>query len=72
MEDWEKIKEAVKDAETYQGVQDFVSLMSIDAKWIHNKRNSYNHASMTNDKMFTTEDVKILGGKIQRILTILR
>lgn len=71
-EDWEKIKEAVKDAETYQGVQDFVSLMSIDAKWIHNKRNSYNHASMTNDKMFTTEDVKILGGKIQRILTILR
>ena len=71
-EDWEKIKEAVKDAETYQGVQDFVSLMSIDAKWIHNKRNSYNHASMTNDKLFTAEDVKILGEKIQRILTILR
>ena len=71
-EGWEKIKEVVKDAETYQVVQDFVSLMSIDAKWIHNKRNSYNHASMTNDKMFTTEDVKILGEKIQRILTILR
>lgn len=71
-EDWERIKEAVKVAESYQGVQSFVSLMSIDARWIHNKRNSYNHASMTNDKLFTTEDVRILGEKIRRVLTILR
>ena len=71
-EDWEKIKEAVKVAESYQGVQSFVSLMSNDARWIHNKRNSYNHASMTNDKLFTTEDVRILGEKIRRVLTILK
>lgn len=71
-EDWEKIKELVKEAETSQNVRDFVSLINKDARWIHNKRNSYNHASMTNDKMFTTEDVKILGEKIQRVLTILR
>lgn len=71
-EDWERIKDTVKVAESYQGVQSFVSLMSIDARWIHNKRNSYNHASMTNDKLFTTEDVKILGEKLRRILTVLR
>lgn len=71
-ENWEKVKETVKNAESYQSVQDFISLMSIDARWIHNKRNSYNHASMTNDKMFSIEDVKTLGEKIQLILTILR
>lgn len=70
--DWEKIKEAVKKAESTPSVQEFISLMSYDARWIHNKRNSYNHASMTNDKMFTIGDVKILGEKIQRVLTIIK
>lgn len=70
--DWEQIKETVKVAESYPSVQEFISLMSYDARWIHDKRNSYNHASMTNDKMFTAEDVKTLGEKIQRILTVIR
>lgn len=69
---WEQIKDNVKAAESQQNVQDFMSLMQSDARWIHNKRNSYNHASMTNDKLFTTEDVRILGEKIRRVLTILR
>ena len=70
--EWEQIKENVKMAESYQNVQDFISMMSDDAIWIHNKRNSYNHASMTNSKMFTTDDVNKLGDKIRRILTIFR
>ena len=70
--EWEQIKENVKVAESYQNVQDFITMMSDDAIWIHNKRNSYNHASMTNSKMFTTDDVNKLGDKIRRILTIFR
>lgn len=71
-EDWDKIKETVKSAESYTSVQNFISQMQRDAIWIHNKRNSYNHASMTNNKMFTTDDVKLLGDKIRRVLNIFR
>lgn len=66
---WEQIKENVKVVGSCENVRDFVGSIKDDAKWIHDKRNSYNHASMTKDKIFTTKDVKILGEKIQRILT---
>ena len=50
----------------------FINNVSDDAGWIHRKRNAYNHASMTNGKMFSFEDVNKLGEKIERIIKVTR
>lgn len=72
--DWEKVKQIAKNGVSLPQVQDFISLMRWDAVWIHNTRNTYNHASMTQDKekMLSVEDIVKLGKIINRVLTRIR
>ena len=72
--DWEKIKKMVEEAASTDSVKDFISQMSEDARWIHNKRNSYNHASMTRNEQdqFRKSDVEELERRINEIRRIVR
>ena len=71
---WERVKEIAKTGASFPQVKEFISLMRWDAVWIHNKRNAYNHASMTQDtdKMLTADDVVRLGKKIRRVIGIVK
>ena len=68
--DWEKVKQIAQTGVSLPQVQDFISLMRWDAVWIHNTRNTYNHASMSQDKekMLSVEDIVKLGKIINRVL----
>jgi CRISPR-associated Csx2 family protein len=79
VEDWKKdgladIREKVQAAAACTEVLDFISLMRGDAVWIHNTRNTYNHASMTQDKenMLSAADIVRLGKIINRVLARIR
>lgn len=69
---WERVKEIAQSGASLPSTRDFISLMRRDAVWIHNKRNSYNHASMSQNNTFTLMDVTTLGNKIRRIIGMAR
>lgn len=72
--DWERVKQIAQNGASLPQVQDFISLMRWDAVWIHNTRNTYNHASMTRDeeRMLSVVDVVKLGKIINRVLARIR
>lgn len=72
--DWEEVKQIAQKSVALPQVLDFISLMRWDAVWIHNTRNTYNHASMTQDKekMLSVEDIVKLGKIINRVLARIR
>ena len=72
--EWEKTKQIAKKGVELSQVQDFISLMRRDAVWIHNTRNTYNHASMTREKenMLSVADIVKLGKIINRVLARIR
>lgn len=75
--DWEaeelsEVRTIVKRASSQLEVGDFIYKMSDAAKWIHDKRNTYNHASMGRDDQLTTEDIKTLGKKIDSVLNLIK
>lgn len=72
--DWEKVKQIAQKSVVLPQVLDFITLMRWDAVWIHNTRNTYNHASMTKDKekMLSVEDIVKLGKIINRVLARIR
>lgn len=75
--DWEteeltKVRATVKRASSQLEVGAFIYKMSDAARWIHDKRNTYNHASMGRDDQLTSEDIKTLGKKITSILNLIK
>ena len=75
--DWEteeltKVRSTVKRASSQLEVGAFIYKMSDVARWIHDKRNTYNHASMGRDDQLTSEDIKTLGKKITSILNLIK
>lgn len=68
--EWEKVKQIAQKGVSKPQVQDFISQMRWDAVWIHNTRNAYNHASMTQqeENILTTTDAQKIGKIIMRIL----
>ena len=72
--DWEGVKQIAQNGVALPQAQDFISLMRWDAVWIHNTRNTYNHASMTQDKekILSVEDIIKLGKIIKRVLARIR
>ncbi len=75
--DWEteeltKVRATVKRASSQLEVGAFIYKMSDVARWIHDKRNTYNHASMGRDDQLTSEDIKTLGKKITSILNLIK
>jgi len=62
----------VKRASSQLEVGAFIYKMSDVARWIHDKRNTYNHASMGRDDQLTSEDIKTLGKKITSILNLIK
>ena len=76
-DDWkdDKVKDVrakAQMASSKMEVGAFVYKMSDAAKWIHDKRNTYNHASMGRDDQLTPEDIKTLGKKIDSILNLIK
>lgn len=76
-DDWkdEKLKDVrakAKMASSKMDVGAFVYKMSDAAKWIHEKRNTYNHASMGRDDQLTSADIDTLGKKIYSILNLIK
>lgn len=72
--DWERVKLIAKKGAKLPHVQKFISLMRWDAIWIHNTRNTYNHASMAQDKekMLSADDIDRLDKIINRVLARIR
>ena len=75
--DWEsdelsEVRSKVKKASSQLEVGAFIYKMGDAAKWIHDKRNTYNHASMGRDDQLTPEDIKTLGKKIDSILNLIK
>lgn len=71
-EELSEVRAKVKRASSQLEVAAFVYKMSDAAKWIHDKRNTYNHASMGRDDQLTPEDIKTLGKKIDNILNLIK
>lgn len=65
---WESIKKRVQSA-LYPDTIEFIEVFSDYADWIHRKRNAYNHASMTNGRMISPNDIERLGDIIRQILS---
>lgn len=66
------VKTKAQKASSKMEVGAFIYKMSDVAKWIHEKRNTYNHASMGRDDLLTAEDIKTLGKKIASILNLVK
>lgn len=76
-DDWkdEKLKDVKAKALKASSIMDigaFIYKMGDAAKWIHEKRNTYNHASMGKDDQLTSDDIDILGKKITSILNLIK
>ena len=76
-DDWKdeslmEVRSIAKQASTKMNVGAFVYKMSDAARWIHDKRNTYNHASMGRDDLLTKEDILTLGKKINSIINLIK